>query len=280
MAGLVSGLLDTGCSVARGGVRLHDAALARLVRRAARAARRSAHRSGACQACAPTRAFRVARLRPYRHTFPQRTHARRGPVPRRPSPWPPKVVQSQVPGTSRPPESLDRSSDDTVSMITSHDSGHIDWRGSTHNSTTRATMTVSRRARGGGVVAAAALVLDGVCRTPTPPAVAALVAAAGGFIDGGTRRRRQGRDDPRRLRWRRGEELRGIARGLREEQRHQDPVHVRPDFTTTIKRRSPRATSPDIGLFPQPGGLLEFATRRRSGPSTPSSTTTAPEPRS
>ena len=32
------------------------------------------------------------------------------------------------------------------------------------------------------------------------------------------------------------------------------------DFTTTIKQKVNSGDSPDIGLFPQPGGLIEFAT--------------------
>ena len=47
------------------------------------------------------------------------------------------------------------------------------------------------------------------------------------------------------------------------------------DFTTTIKQKVSSGDSPDIGLFPQPGGMLEFAAQRRCSRSTPTSTTTS-----
>ncbi len=47
------------------------------------------------------------------------------------------------------------------------------------------------------------------------------------------------------------------------------------DFTTTIKTRVAAGDTPDIGFFPQPGGLLELADAgQRSSRSTPTSTTT------
>jgi alpha-glucoside transport system substrate-binding protein len=38
------------------------------------------------------------------------------------------------------------------------------------------------------------------------------------------------------------------------------------DFTTTIKQKVNSGDSPDIGLFPQPGGLIEFATQGKVQP--------------
>ncbi|MGL5816413.1 MAG: ABC transporter substrate-binding protein [Phycicoccus sp.] len=38
------------------------------------------------------------------------------------------------------------------------------------------------------------------------------------------------------------------------------------DFTTTVKQRVGSGDSPDIGLFPQPGGLLEFAAEGKVNP--------------
>ena len=38
------------------------------------------------------------------------------------------------------------------------------------------------------------------------------------------------------------------------------------DFTTTIKQKVNSGDAPDIGLFPQPGGLLEFAAEDKVNP--------------
>ena len=38
------------------------------------------------------------------------------------------------------------------------------------------------------------------------------------------------------------------------------------DFATTIKQKVNSGDSPDIGLFPQPGGLIEFATDNKVQP--------------
>ena len=39
-----------------------------------------------------------------------------------------------------------------------------------------------------------------------------------------------------------------------------------PDFTTTVKQKVNSGDAPDIGLFPQPGGLLEFAGQDKVNP--------------
>ena len=124
---------------------------------------------------------------------------------------------------------------------------------------------IPRRAlRAGGVVAATALVLTGCLQNPNAGGGGGGAGGGAAVVDGGTRRRRQEGDDPRRLRWRRGEELQRLARRVREEPAASTSQYTADqDFTTTIKQKVNSGDSPDIGLFPQPGGLLEFAAQNK-----------------
>jgi alpha-glucoside transport system substrate-binding protein len=115
-----------------------------------------------------------------------------------------------------------------------------------------------RALRVGGAVAVTAALLSGCLQNPNPTGGAG-GAGLGGFVDGGSA------DADKKV------SILGAFGGPEEkaflasikawEASSGIDIQYTPDqdFTTTIKQKVNAGDSPDIGLFPQPGGLLEFA---------------------
>ena len=126
---------------------------------------------------------------------------------------------------------------------------------------------IPRRAlRAGGVVAAAALVLTGCLQNPNGGGGSGAGGAAGGFIDGGTA------DNDKVvtiLGAFGGDEEKNFNASLADFQKTSGikiQYTADTDFTTTIKQKVNSGDAPDIGLFPQPGGMLEFAAQKKVWP--------------
>ena len=143
------------------------------------------------------------------------------------------------------------------------------WWGSTHNSTTRSdhernsqTGTAGRRGgRRGGTGA------DGL--PPEPQRLRRWRrrrAGAGGFIDSGTA---DGDKVVTILGAFGGDEEKNFNASLADFEKSSG-IKIKytsdQDFTTTIKQKVGAGDSPDIGLFPQPGGMLEFAAQKKVWP--------------
>ncbi|WP_345208006.1 ABC transporter substrate-binding protein [Fodinibacter luteus] len=114
-------------------------------------------------------------------------------------------------------------------------------------------------------VAAVALTATGCLQNPNPTGGAG-GGGLGGFVDGGTA---DGDKNVTILGAFGGAEAEAFEASLVafEEESGID-VQYTPDqdFTTTVKQKVNSGDSPDIGLFPQPGGLLEFAAQDKVNP--------------
>lgn len=114
-------------------------------------------------------------------------------------------------------------------------------------------------------VVAVALTASGCLQNPTPTGAAG-GGGLGGFVDGGTA------DGDKRvtiLGAFGGAEAEAFEASLAPfEEESGIEVQYTPDadFTTTVKQKVNSGDSPDIGLFPQPGGLLEFAGQNKVNP--------------
>lgn len=110
------------------------------------------------------------------------------------------------------------------------------------------------------------MVLTGCLQNPNPTSGSAAGGGVGGFVDGGT-------PD--------GDKVVTIlgAFGGPEQEHFEESIPAfeqssgidiqyvaDQDFTTTIKQKVNSGDSPDIGLFPQPGGLLELAAQNKVQP--------------
>ena len=114
-------------------------------------------------------------------------------------------------------------------------------------------------------VAAVALTASGCLQNPDATGGAG-GGGLGGFVDGGT-----GDGDKRVtiLGAFGGAEAEAFEASLTAfEQESGIEIQYTPDqdFTTTVKQKVNSGDSPDIGLFPQPGGLLEFAAQDKVNP--------------
>jgi alpha-glucoside transport system substrate-binding protein len=126
---------------------------------------------------------------------------------------------------------------------------------------------IPRRAlRAGGVVAAAALVLTGCLQNPNASGGGGAGGTGGGFADGGSA---DGDKVVTILGAFGGDEEKNFNASLTEFEKTSG-IDVRytsdQDFTTTIKQKVSSGDSPDIGLFPQPGGMLEMAAQGKVQP--------------
>jgi len=124
-----------------------------------------------------------------------------------------------------------------------------------------------RALQAGGVVAAAAMVLTGCLQNPNASGGGAGGAGgSGGFIDGGTA---DGDKVVTILGAFGGDEEKNFNASLADFEKSSG-IKIQytsdQDFTTTIKTKVEAGDSPDIGLFPQPGGLLEFAAQKKVWP--------------
>ncbi len=124
-----------------------------------------------------------------------------------------------------------------------------------------------RALQAGGVVAAAALVLTGCLQNPNASGGGgAGGGGAGGFIDGGTA---DGDKVVTILGAFGGDEEKNFNASLADFEKSSG-IKIQytsdQDFTTTIKQKVAAGDSPDIGLFPQPGGMLEFASQKKVWP--------------
>ncbi len=120
-------------------------------------------------------------------------------------------------------------------------------------------MRFARRAlRAGGMAAAATVVLTGCLQNPNATGGAG-GAGLGGFVDGGSA---DGDKKVTILGAFGGAEKDAFQASIVDFEKSSGiDIQYTPDsdFTTTIKQKVNSGDSPDIGLFPQPGGLLEFA---------------------
>lgn len=127
---------------------------------------------------------------------------------------------------------------------------------------------IPRRAlRAGGVVAAAALVLTGCLQNPNASGGGGGAGGTGGgFADGGSA---DGDKVVTILGAFGGDEEKNFNASLAEFEKTSG-IDVKytsdQDFTTTIKQKVSSGDSPDIGLFPQPGGMLEMAAQGKVQP--------------
>lgn len=120
-------------------------------------------------------------------------------------------------------------------------------------------------ALGVAAVSAAVLALTGCLQNPNPSGGGG-GGGLGGFVDGGTP---DGDKVVTILGAFGGAEAEAFEASLAAfEQESGIDVQYTPDqdFTTTVKQRVNSGDSPDIGLFPQPGGLLEFAADGKVNP--------------
>jgi len=117
------------------------------------------------------------------------------------------------------------------------------------------------------VVAAAALVLSGCLQNPNASGGGGGAGGTGGgFADGGSA---DGDKVVTILGAFGGDEEKNFNASLAEFEKTSG-IDVKytsdQDFTTTIKQKVSSGDSPDIGLFPQPGGMLEFAAQKKVWP--------------
>ncbi len=134
-------------------------------------------------------------------------------------------------------------------------------------------VTVVRGARAAGLrnlaVATSLLsimVLTGCLQNPNPTSGSAAAGGVGGFVDGGSP---DGDKVVTILGAFGGDEQKNFEASIAawEQSSGIDIQYVADqDFTTTIKQKVNSGDSPDIGLFPQPGGLLEFAAENKVQP--------------
>jgi alpha-glucoside transport system substrate-binding protein len=126
---------------------------------------------------------------------------------------------------------------------------------------------IPRRAlRAGGVVAAAALVLTGCLQNPNAGGGEGGAGGGASVVDGGSA---DGDKKVTILGAFGGDEEKNFVASLAEfEQSSGIDVQYTADtdFTTTVKQKVNSGDSPDIGLFPQPGGLIEFAAQNKIAP--------------
>ena len=125
---------------------------------------------------------------------------------------------------------------------------------------------IPRRAlRAGGVVAAAALVLTGCLQNPNAGSEGG-AGGAGAVVDGGTA---DGDKKVTILGAFGGDEEKNFNASLAEFEKTSG-IDVQytsdQDFTTTVKQKVNAGDAPDIGLFPQPGGVMEFAAQNKIQP--------------
>ena len=125
---------------------------------------------------------------------------------------------------------------------------------------------IPRRAlRAGGVVAAAALVLTGCLQNPNAGSEGG-AGGAGVVVDGGTA---DGDKKVTILGAFGGDEEKSFNASLAEFEKTSG-IDVQytsdQDFTTTVKQKVNAGDAPDIGLFPQPGGVMEFAAQNKIQP--------------
>jgi alpha-glucoside transport system substrate-binding protein len=118
---------------------------------------------------------------------------------------------------------------------------------------------------GGAVVATAAL-LSGCLQNPNAGSGSGGGGGGNAFVDGGTA---DGDKVVTILGAFGGDEEKNFNASLAEFEKSSG-IDVQytsdQDFTTTIKQKVGSGDSPDIGLFPQPGGLLEFAAQNKIQP--------------
>jgi len=126
---------------------------------------------------------------------------------------------------------------------------------------------IPRRAlQAGGVVGIATLVLAGCLQNPNASGGSGGAGGGGTIVDGGSA------DNDKKvtiLGAFGGDEEKNFNASLAEFEKSSG-IDVQytsdQDFTTTIKQKVGAGDSPDIGLFPQPGGLLEFAAQKKVEP--------------
>lgn len=119
---------------------------------------------------------------------------------------------------------------------------------------------IPRRAlMAGGAVAVTAALLSGCLQNPNASTGGGAGGAGGGTVDGGTA---DGDKTVTILGAFGGDEEKNFNASLADFQKTSGikiQYTADQDFTTTIKQKVGAGDSPDIGLFPQPGGLLELA---------------------
>src|SRR3954468_14579806 len=123
-----------------------------------------------------------------------------------------------------------------------------------------------RALQASGVVAAAALVLSGCLQNPNASGGTGAGGTGGGVVDGGSA---DGDKKVTILGAFGGDEEKNFNASLAEFEKASGidiQYTADQDFTTTIKQKVGAGDSPDIGLFPQPGGLLEFAAQKKVEP--------------
>ncbi len=120
------------------------------------------------------------------------------------------------------------------------------------------TGTPRRALKAGGAVALAAALLTGCLQNPNPTGGAG-GAGLGGYVDGGSP---DGDKKVTILGAFGGDEEKRFVESLAEFEKSSG-IDIQytsdQDFTTTIKTKVNAGDAPDIGLFPQPGGIMEFA---------------------
>lgn len=122
-----------------------------------------------------------------------------------------------------------------------------------------------RLALGVGGALALALAASGCLQDPNPSGGQG-GGGLGGFVDGGTA---DGDGTVTILGAFGGDEQKQFEASLADFEK-ESGINVQftgdQDFTTTIKQKVNSGDSPDIGLFPQPGGLIEFASQDKVNP--------------
>lgn len=126
---------------------------------------------------------------------------------------------------------------------------------------------IPRRAlMAGGAVAVTAALLSGCLQNPNASTGGGAGGAGGGTVDGGTA---DGDKTVTILGAFGGDEEKNFNASLADFQKTSGikiQYTADQDFTTTIKQKVGAGDSPDIGLFPQPGGLLELAGQNKIQP--------------
>ncbi len=114
-------------------------------------------------------------------------------------------------------------------------------------------------------VAAVALAASGCLQNPNPTGGAG-GGGLGGFVDGGTA------DGDKRVTilgafgGAEADAFKASLAGFEKDSGITVDYTPDQDFTTTVKQKVNSGDAPDIGLFPQPGGLLEFAAQNKVNP--------------
>lgn len=126
---------------------------------------------------------------------------------------------------------------------------------------------IPRRAlMAGGAVAATAALLSGCLQNPSATGGGGAAGVGGGFADGGTT---DGDKVVTILGAFGGDEEKNFNASLAAFQQSSG-IKIQytsdQDFTTTVKQKVNAGDAPDIGLFPQPGGILEFAATNKVQP--------------